>query len=517
MARDYTLQMGEGAKKYTPPHSDRPSFKEGLVEDYIPGTYAPGDTFEYVVGTGSSGMRLSFTVVEEKGHIVLCRDKHDHPHYLDLNRNRIFSLTDDSRCPQCNEFFCKCNQEPETQTMSELVTVRDLADYKDEQVIEAIALFIKTAYKERTGTTRGRDWYFQDFLCEDPSQDEVKMTVADEEIARGLREGTFYLFKCKSGQKGASGVKLKLDDYNGKTTEKVYVTASAIVSECDDQGNEIRSSRGSGRGDSRSDRGGRSDSRRDSRRDDDRRGGREDARDNRRETPREEPRRETRPQSTESRGSAKSNWTGTFEERLAIFARGIDATGTVLGLSQEEVKQKVDVVELVRAVMHTFNDGFIQNMPHFNGEAPKRGSSTAAPTDWREAVNPKSGKKLGELDDAKLNSYEVWCLTKTQDDVSAMDSDNRQFYMGVVAMMADKHHTPETIMLSYLDSLGMNDAFDEHDVVTLLKQAYKVERLQDLKPKDVRHLLTNKGLKEELEKIHAAAGDGGNGDDDIPY
>lgn len=489
-----------------------------IEDDYIPMHWEPGQTFQHQINHGDGSFTLlKFKVIKEHRGQVFMEDKHGAPHYLKLDTNEVFALTDRNRCSICGQFLCECNLEP-TETMrsnqsAEPVSFAELNDYKHNQPIDAVIVFIKEEYKVNEGRGNKGPYYYHDYLVEDLAQDELKLTVsgADAEFPQDCK-GKFYLIESKVGQRSSSGVKLVENTYKGETTIKIQVTASRILTEVDEQGRPV-DSQPSGRAASGS-RGG--NTRQAS--------GRNQGRQNASNDPPADapPARSAAPARSTGSSSRKDDgptWLDTFEQRLELWMFGFKLTCDRLGLSVESAMQTLSadkVAEINMGIMRTFDHGYMKLPPFFSEEgapAPKLSASApvAQPTNWKTYVHKTAGP-LGEADEPKLVDFAAWVMALDSEKLAALKEDTKIFVKNILAMIAEKGWTPEHLINKWLDNHGLNDQYDEHDVVAMLKAKFNADKLQDLSSASVRKFFaTREDIVKELTEAHAAAQG-----DDIP-
>jgi len=159
-------------------------------------------------------------------------------HYLRTGQT-FRQLLPHEACNHCGGFICtsdcpsKPNQ-PETKTPDNMTSLpfSKLADKEDGDAIsqvEGVLTKIWDAKKGKTG--KGSDYCLQNGELKEEGTGlttDITFASANHEQPKS-RKGCKLRITCHEGEKGKSGVYMKQEEYKGKTTRKLWVTATAEV------------------------------------------------------------------------------------------------------------------------------------------------------------------------------------------------------------------------------------------------------------------------------------------------
>lgn len=128
---------------------------------------------------------------------------------------------------------------PNKQTDMKPIPVADLAEYKDGVSVAAVEGVLTKLYEVKTGTSviksgpqkgQEKSWFLQGGILTDDNQNEIGITFADEKVIQPKEMWNKRIhIECHVGQKGANGLKTKLDTYQGKSEMKLWVTGAAEI------------------------------------------------------------------------------------------------------------------------------------------------------------------------------------------------------------------------------------------------------------------------------------------------
>lgn len=206
MARDYILRRG-GKEQ----------------EDSIPFHYQPGDKFA-VVGRGE------FEVVKAgnpkfTSHALVKQGKQ---HFLyHFATGDLAVMEDNQRCADCGQFACECNATNSKPNIHmDNVTVRDLAAYQNEQPIAAFRGTLLKVFEPKPEAQYPR-W---NGYIKDDNGDEHYISFCQKHAPDKSKVGKKVELSCYNGQKGMSGLKLKVEKgKDGKEYRKIWITDTCNV------------------------------------------------------------------------------------------------------------------------------------------------------------------------------------------------------------------------------------------------------------------------------------------------
>ena len=115
-----------------------------------------------------------------------------------------------------------------------IVPIKEIFGLESGETVPAVKGTIKNVYDQSKGTNAHGDWKLQNIVVADGTG-EIKVKLADRDPIPLAWKGKQALIECNDGGKGLTGIKAKDDDYRGKVSRILSVTASAHVNLVDGQ------------------------------------------------------------------------------------------------------------------------------------------------------------------------------------------------------------------------------------------------------------------------------------------
>lgn len=111
----------------------------------------------------------------------------------------------------------------------QILTIPQVKQSPPDMAITGLKGRVKTIYERKSGETDGREWTMQDIVLTDGAM-ELKATLANREPADPAWNGKELYFTANHSDKhGWTGLKVKENKYQGKTTLKLQVSKSATI------------------------------------------------------------------------------------------------------------------------------------------------------------------------------------------------------------------------------------------------------------------------------------------------
>jgi len=110
------------------------------------------------------------------------------------------------------------------------LTVADVVKMSAGEIVPALKCRLKAAYPRESGTSANGDWTRQNITVDDGHGHEIKAQVWNKEAIHKDYGGSWMTLLCSQSEKhGLTGLKLAENNYQGKTSIILKVTASALI------------------------------------------------------------------------------------------------------------------------------------------------------------------------------------------------------------------------------------------------------------------------------------------------
>jgi len=447
MARDYALS--------SEPRQFSPRRQSGVVT--VSRDEDDNLNFHRVVGTEMSwsemdgarpiGRRTGTVRATAKGiTLIECSDGK----WFQESNNGIHEMDDRLRCETCAQFICNCRTlHPTISTMSQTLTFEQLALLPHKTPIAAVegTLISLTQPKNyASGANAGKPFQYGT-IKSGSLEHGVKFDGGDATVQPMTRKGQFIRLECKSGNHGLTGVAMDENEYPPGTIKRtIRCTATAVIS-YPQAGNATQTPPAAAQASSAT------------------------------QTP---PARQDAPQASSVRNTGHPE--STVEERVAAWLQIAEEVcrqiskpfeGFMEGLSSTDIKEITTGISMSYKGQY----GAYQAPVFGNGQFPNRTVDSlvaqhapeASIQSWRTFINAKSGKKLGDYDDATFVKLSCWAY----DPASKITTPEAKTLAANVRMGTVEKGLAKSVFLSlFAAHKGYGTEFDENDLETVAGEQY---------------------------------------------
>ncbi len=372
------------------------------------------------------------------------------------------------------------------------VSFSELAEYTNKQLIPCVQgtlKYINDPKKYKSGPNEGKEFQYGT-IREIGSGLEIGVKFEADLVQPTSNKGKTIQLQAHEGKKGLSGVYMEIGEYDGKETRTARCTATAIVTYIasgDAAANSGASQPSGGSG--------------------------------QRSTPSDAP--------TGSKTQGNGHQAGPVKPvsgRIADTLLIAEEVCKLAGRSYEKfLAEELDVQKLAVGIYISYKEGYVHHDPVFgSGPAPQTANAKQAEVDkswedekeekpkanlpsWKDFVHPKTGKKLGEMEDEKFLRFAAWALTYSGDDREA-----KAFQSNVLLGVHDKKLTHKIIFLDHLSAKpGFGDGFDLDDLEQALFQEYGKDSKKVTEEQWLDALKRVSEIVEACKEAHANRGEEG--------
>lgn len=112
-----------------------------------------------------------------------------------------------------------------------LIPIPTLLEMEEEEAVPAFRGTIKRVFGRSTGSNDHGEWSLQNLIVTEPGADkvEIKVKLKDQPEIPEKAKGRSLYVESNRGERGMTGIKIKVENYQGKPRKYVHVTKTAAV------------------------------------------------------------------------------------------------------------------------------------------------------------------------------------------------------------------------------------------------------------------------------------------------